>query len=94
MNAKPHLNGNTPESFVDAGLQLHTIAIGAKEGTRMALAEITHGRNYQHHYPKGHRLEPINSARSEDLARIAKIIDALDDLEAIGRELFDIGSTE
>ncbi len=86
MNAKPNLNGNTPEDFRNAGARLHDIAITTKEKMGEAdLHEITNGRNYQH-------IEPIHSARITDLARIAKIVEALDDLEAIGRELYDIGS--
>ena len=86
MNAKPHLNGNSPETFLNSGERLHTIAVTTKKQTRDALSEITHGRNYQHtpHHEMG---------RISDLARIAKIIEALDDLASIGIELHDIGST-
>ena len=84
MNAKPHLNGNSPESFLDAGDKLLTVASVAKTSMREALCEITNGRNYQ-------LSEDARSARSEDLARIAKINAALDDLKAMAVEIYDAG---
>jgi hypothetical protein len=90
MNAKPNLNGNSPESFLKAGRKLHSAAIFTKHKMRKNLAEITHGRNYQHCSIFRH--EARDAARTADLARIAHIIEALDDLEAIGRELHDTGS--
>lgn len=86
MNAKPHINGNSPESFQDAGWKLHNIAIKSREQINKAIGEITHGRNYQHLTS-----DAVNVSRSEDLDRIGKIQDALNDLEAIAREIYDIG---
>ena len=84
MNAKPNLNGNSPESFHDAGAQLLDVANVARNSMRGALCEITHGRNYQ-------LSEDAASDRSEDLARIAKITEALNDLEAMAMEIYDAG---
>jgi hypothetical protein len=84
MNAKPNLNGNSPESFLDAGSKLHLVATTAQISMREALCEITHGRNYQ-------LSEDAQSDRKEDLDRIAKITAALDDLEAMAQEIYDAG---
>jgi hypothetical protein len=89
MNARPHLNGNSPESFQDAGWKLHTIAKTAKTSMRDALCEITHGRNYQ-----GVPCLTAKTARDADLARIAKINDALNDLEAMAQEIYEAGLSE
>ena len=83
MNAKPNLNGNSPESFQVVGEKLHDAAISAKYVMRN-LCEITNGRNYQ-------LSEDAASDRSEDLARIAKITEALNDLEAMAMEIYDAG---
>jgi len=87
MNAKPNLNGNSPKSFQDAGRTLYDVANATSITMRDALCEITNGRNYQH-------LSPNSSARSDDLARIKKIIEALNDLQEIGIELDDAGDTK
>ena len=84
MNAKPNLNGNSPESFLDAGSKLHLVATTAQISMREALCEITNGRNYQLSQNAG-------AARSEDLARVAKITAALDDLEAMALEIYEAG---
>ena len=84
MNAKPNLNGNSPKSFQDAGAQLHDVANVARNSMREALYQVTHGRNYQ-------LSEDFRSDRAEDLARIAKITEALNDLEAMAMEIYDAG---
>ena len=84
MNAKPNLNGNSPADFMDAGDKLLTVVSVAKTSMREALCEITNGRNYQLSQNAG-------AARSEDLARVAKITAALDDLEAMALEIYEAG---
>jgi hypothetical protein len=48
INAKPQINGNTPEQFIDAAWAL----IVSLDPVRVALgtirAEVMNGRNYQH----------------------------------------------
>ena len=87
MNAKPNLNGNSPKSFQDAGKKLHDAANVARHSMREALYQVIHGRNYQ-------LSQDAASDRAEDMARIAKITAALNDLEAMAMEIYDLGENE
>lgn len=83
INAKPNLNGNTPDDFVDAAESLYATASETGIVVKRALAEILHGRNYQC------SVNP-DAAREADLARISVIIDAIEDLKKVAIELHDI----
>lgn len=48
IGARPHRNGNTPESFRRAAQAIDTAAQDLEKACREHLSEITHGRNYQH----------------------------------------------
>jgi len=86
LNARPHLNGNSPESFQAAGLKIHEAATALELVMRETLGEITHGRNYQHLPPT-----TTSSAQLQDLACIAKITNALFSLKDLGVELVNAG---
>ena len=86
FHARPHPNGCTPETFIREGLVLCTIADTARVDVRMAIAEILHGRSYQHLEPNEAR-----NARSNDLHQIEKVMKHLTGLVEIGEELAQIG---
>ena len=83
VQAKPNLNGNTPQDFVEAGRKLYDIAHRAKQEINEALSEILHGRNYQH--------SPSATSLEHDKARLRRINAALDDLGVIGAEIYAAG---
>ena len=85
MNAKPHLNGNRPADFQDAGQNLYTIATDAEMAIRSAVSDIFNGRNYQHYTTQ----TGANVAREQDLLKIKAIYAALSDLQDIALELAD-----
>ena len=89
MKARPGLNGNDPKDFRDAGIKLAEIAADAEQAIKDAACGVFHGRNYQHW-----SISAAQDARKSDIERLRDIVSALNDLEALGIELFEAGEQE
>lgn len=85
-HAQPHINGNTPDSFKSAGREIHDLAREAREKLRTAFSEPLNSRNYQH-------MDVLEAAqaRNVDLERMNRALDALNDIEAFGIEIYQNG---
>ena len=82
LNARPHINGNSPDNFVDAALDLLQAAEAASMAMGMVLANVTHGRNYQH---LGQL--PAAEALDADRARVREIAAAVDHLRRLSDDI-------
>lgn len=46
MQARPNLNGNTPQDFADAYMALSDASSAIEKAARMLAGNVLHGRNY------------------------------------------------
>ena len=80
LNARPHLNGNSPDDFRGAARALTGAAAALEPVLAEMRAEITHPRNYQHLPPEAAAgAQMADRDRLEALARARAEITALDD---------------
>ena len=72
ISARPHMNGNTRDDFLNAALSLSDSLSDISEAIGKINADVLNGRNYQH-------LEQIESwnARDADIAQMARVADAI-----------------
>ena len=80
IDARPNINGNTPEEFTAAARQLHNAAKVVREAIPLIKRDVMDGRNYQM------LANPVDS-RTKDRARLSQIEIALIDMENM---VFDI----
>lgn len=71
LKARPHMNGNTRDDFVNAALALSDALSDVYEAFGRINADVLNGRNYQH-------LPQVDawSARDADVAESAKAMEA------------------
>jgi len=72
IKARPHMNGNTREDFVNAALAFSDCVSDLSEAIGKIKSDVLNGRNYQH-------LEQVDSwnARDCDIAQMARVADAI-----------------
>ena len=87
LNAAPHMNGNTPETFREVGRELHMSALTLQSDLASARAAILHGRNYQH-LPAAE----ADEARDKDIRRIDSYITAAIAAQQFAIEAFKKGA--
>lgn len=77
LNARPGINGNTPESFELGARRLYDAITSLRTILNEDTQHLLHGRNYQH-------LDSAmsTSARIADRAHLAEAYEALDKLTA------------
>lgn len=74
----PHLNGNEPKDFVEAGRKLYQQAVQLRETLNMDVSQCLHGRNYQHLSEAQAR-----QCRQIDIMKIEMIHKWLDEIEQV-----------
>jgi hypothetical protein len=82
MNAKAHINGNSPRDFVLAQEKLADAINQMQDALRTVRVDLFHGRNYQH-LPEEARFD----ARQEDLLHFDTARRGLLQLEVFYAEL-------
>ena len=85
INARPHINGNTRDDFVNSALSLSDALSDVSEAIMRIKRDVLNGRNYQH-------LEQLDSwnRRDADVAAMRRVQDAYLVLRGLESELLDI----
>lgn len=84
LNARPNLNGNTPEDFTRAGRAVLSAVLDLREALKTARTDCLHGRNYQ-------TVPEAEAAQKADLDRLNGLEAQLEEFFLLSTDLYDAG---
>jgi hypothetical protein len=86
IRSRPHNNGNDHSTFVTEGEDLRKTIIAAEGALQMIMADLMHGRNYQH--ISG---DQAIRARASDLEMAGQMRKDLDRIKEFAENIMSIG---
>lgn len=84
LHARPRLNCNTPQDFVDAAVAVTEAEAATRRAFRLLKSDVVHGRNYQHL-----DIDECNTAITHDINVVSPLLQQADALKALALALIE-----
>jgi hypothetical protein len=75
LNARPHINGNTPEHFAEAYVAVNDALMAVQKAREAVMANVVNGRNYQHLGAGAFDMQQFDANRiKDDFYRLQRLL--------------------